>query len=191
MAFHKVGVTSNDFIKSLTSADKIAKNITSMMRDKIKLIQNLTDEQVQEIEVFPYSVFYVFYEQYLTVWKDTVTQLAISIVVIFIVTALLLGLDFYTSAIITLTITMIIFNLFGAMYLLDIELNAVSLVNLVMVSFFFKLHFSHSNIFNRHSNRQSVFLSSFAPISPESSQCQISGQKLREQNTQFHTLVAQ
>lgn len=137
MAFHKVGVTSNDFIKSLTSADKIAKNITSMMRDKIKLIQNLTDEQVQEIEVFPYSVFYVFYEQYLTVWKDTVTQLAISIVVIFIVTALLLGLDFYTSAIITLTITMIIFNLFGAMYLLDIELNAVSLVNLVMVSFFF------------------------------------------------------
>jgi Niemann-Pick C1 protein len=134
MAFHTVGVTSKDFIQSLTNADQISKNITNMMRSKIKSIQNLTDAQVQEIEVFPYSVFYVFYEQYLTVWRDTVTQLSVCILVIFIVTAILLGLDFYTSAIITLTITMIVFNLFGAMYLLNIELNAVSLVNLVMVS---------------------------------------------------------
>ena len=137
MAFHTVGVTSKDFIQSLTNADKISKNITSMMRDKIKSIQNLTDAQVQDIEVFPYSVFYVFYEQYLTVWRDTVTQLSVCLFVIFIVTAILLGLDFYTSTIITFTITMIVFNLFGAMYLLDIELNAVSLVNLVMVRFLF------------------------------------------------------
>jgi Niemann-Pick C1 protein len=43
-----------------------------------------------------------------------------------------MGLDFYTGFIVTLTIAMIIINMFGAMKLLNIELNAVSLVNLVM-----------------------------------------------------------
>jgi Niemann-Pick C1 protein len=133
MAYHTVGVTSADFIQSLKNADKISKNITSMLRSKIKSIQNLTDHQVEEIEVFAYSVFYVFYEQYLTIWKDTIINLIVSIAVIFIVTAILLGLDVYTSCLITLTITMIVFNLFGCMYLLGIELNAISLVNLVMV----------------------------------------------------------
>lgn len=44
-----------------------------------------------------------------------------------------MGLDFYTAIIICTTIAMIIINMFGAMYLFNIELNAVSLVNLVMV----------------------------------------------------------
>ena len=133
MAFHTVGISSTDFIQSLKNADKISKNITSMMRSKIKTLQNLTDSEVEEIGVFPYSVFYVFYEQYLTIWRDTLKQLLVSIFVIFVVTMILLGLDFYTATLITFTITMIIFNLFGAMYILNIELNAISLVNLVMV----------------------------------------------------------
>ena len=52
----------------------------------------------------------------------------------FFVTFLLLGLDLWSALIITLVIAMIINSLFGLMYLWDITLNAVSLVNLVMVS---------------------------------------------------------
>jgi Niemann-Pick C1 protein len=53
---------------------------------------------------------------------------------VFVVTILLMGLDFYTAVIICTTIAMIIIDMFGAMYLFNIELNAVSLVNLVMVN---------------------------------------------------------
>ena len=55
MTYHTVLKTSNDYTEALKSARKIAKNITNAVG----------------AEVFPYSVFYVFYEQYLTIVKDT------------------------------------------------------------------------------------------------------------------------
>jgi Niemann-Pick C1 protein len=54
------------------------------------------------------------------------------LIAIFIVTVLLMGFDIYTATIISFTIAMITVNMFGAMYLFNIELNAISLVNLVM-----------------------------------------------------------
>ena len=79
------------------------------------------------------SVFHVFYEQYLTIWKDAALNLGVSILAIYAVTVLLMGLDFYTALIVCATIIMIIVNMFAAMFILRIELNAISLVNLVMV----------------------------------------------------------
>lgn len=61
-------------------------------------------------------------------------QLLISAVDIFIIGALMLGLDVWGSGIILTTILMIIVNLLGLMHFWNITLNAVSLVNLVMVS---------------------------------------------------------
>ena len=55
MTYHTVLKTSNDYTAALKSARKIAKNIS----------------HVVGADVFPYSVFYVFYEQYLTIVKDT------------------------------------------------------------------------------------------------------------------------
>lgn len=89
-------------------------------------------------EVFPYSVFYVFYEQYLTMWRDTLQSLGISFITIFVVTFLLTGFDIYSALVINLTIFMIVTNIGGLMYHWQISLNAVSLVNLVMVSLFAK-----------------------------------------------------
>ena len=45
-----------------------------------------------------------------------------------------MGLDIYTASIVCLTIIMIIVDMFAAMFILGIELNAISLVNLVMVN---------------------------------------------------------
>ena len=45
-----------------------------------------------EIEVFPYSVFYVFYEQYLTIIKDSILNLSICILAVTIITMLMLGI---------------------------------------------------------------------------------------------------
>lgn len=81
------------------------------------------------------SVWYVFYEQYLTIVKDTVENLCICIGAIFIVTFLLLGFDFFSALMILITIGMVVIDILGFMYFWNITLNAVSLVNLVMVGF--------------------------------------------------------
>lgn len=84
--------------------------------------------------VFFYSVFYVFYEQYLTMWSDTLKSVSISLLTIFLVTFVLMGLNMTAAFVTVLTISMIITDIGGLMYLWGVSLNAVSLVNLVMVS---------------------------------------------------------
>ena len=66
-------------------------------------------------------------------WHNVLVSLAISIGSIFIVTFILLGLDIHSSIVILITIIMIVIDMLGLMYLWNISLNAVSLVNLVMV----------------------------------------------------------
>lgn len=83
---------------------------------------------------FPHSIVHPFYEQYLTMWPDTFKSISYSILAIFVVTFLFLGLDIYSAVIVVITICMIIVNLMGLMYWWNISLNAVSLVNLVVVS---------------------------------------------------------
>lgn len=79
-------------------------------------------------------MFYVFYEQYLTIIDDTIFNLGVSLGAIFLVTVVLLGCDLWSAVIMCVTIAMILVNMFGVMWLWGISLNAVSLVNLVMVS---------------------------------------------------------
>ena len=52
---------------------------------------------------------------------------------IFVVTFILLGFSLSIAVIVTFTVSMIIVDLLGLMYIWNISLNAVSLVNLVMV----------------------------------------------------------
>lgn len=75
----------------------------------------------------------MFYEQYLTIAYDTALNLSVSLASIFVVTTVLLGLELWSAVLVTVTIAMILVNMFGVMWLWSISLNAVSLVNLVMV----------------------------------------------------------
>nr|CAH7739264.1 unnamed protein product [Callosobruchus chinensis] len=131
MTYHTILKTSADYYESM----RAARNLAGQMSDTVN------------VEVFPYSVFYVFYEQYLTMWPDTLFSVAVSLVAIFLVTFLLMGLDVFSSLTVIITITMILVNLGGLMYWWHITLNAVSLVNLVMaigISVEFCSHLVHS-----------------------------------------------
>ncbi|GLV34537.1 Niemann-Pick type C-1a [Carabus blaptoides fortunei] len=142
MTYHSILKTSADYYESMRAARRISHNLTDMINGKLAA-QNITET----IEVFPYSVFYVFYEQYLTMWPDTLQSMAISLAAIFVVTFVLMGLDFFSSVVVIVTITMIIVNLGGLMYWWHITLNAVSLVNLVMavgIAVEFCSHLVHS-----------------------------------------------
>ncbi|XP_065355610.1 NPC intracellular cholesterol transporter 1 isoform X2 [Calliphora vicina] len=146
MAYHSILKSSEDYYFALRSARKIAANITHMIQGRL-MSHGVPFEDAVQVEVFPYSVFYVFYEQYLTMWPDTLQSMGISVLAIFIVTFLLMGFDIHSSLVVVITITMIVINLGGNMYYWNISLNAVSLVNLVMavgISVEFCSHLVHS-----------------------------------------------
>ena len=63
MTYHTVLKTSDDFISALRWARKLANNVSAVM----------------DWEVFPYSVFYVYYEQYLTTVHDMALNIGVSI----------------------------------------------------------------------------------------------------------------
>nr|XP_019965833.1 PREDICTED: Niemann-Pick C1 protein [Paralichthys olivaceus] len=116
MTYHTILKESPDFINGLKMARNLAQNISQSMNHK----------------VFAYSIFYVFYEQYLTIAYDTALNLSVSLAAIFVVTTVLLGFELWSAVVVSLTIAMILVNMFGVMWLWGISLNAVSLVNLVM-----------------------------------------------------------
>lgn len=146
MTYHTILKTSADYYEALRAARQISDNVTDMMRAKMRL-NGVSETEVTQMEVFPYSVFYVFYEQYLTMWRDTLKSMGLSVGAIFIVTFFLMGFDIHSSIVVVITITMIVINLGGLMYFWNVSLNAVSLVNLVMavgISVEFCSHLVHS-----------------------------------------------
>ncbi|GMP96319.1 hypothetical protein CsSME_00045012 [Camellia sinensis var. sinensis] len=83
-----------------------------------------------QIEIFLYSVFYIFFEQYLDIWETAVINIAIALGAAFLV-CLVITSSLWSSAIIVLVLAMIAVDLLGVMAILDIQLNAVSMVNLI------------------------------------------------------------
>ncbi|KAH9759565.1 SSD domain-containing protein [Citrus sinensis] len=99
-----------------------------------------------QMEIFPYSVFYMYFEQYLDIWRTALINLAIAIGAVFVV-CLITTCSFWSSAIILLVLTMIVVDLMGVMAILKIQLNAVSVVNLVMavgIAVEFCVHITHA-----------------------------------------------
>lgn len=119
MAYHTPSTDSSGFIKSLEWGRKISADVNEKWKES-------------GVEVFAYSVFYVFYEQYLTIVPLAAMAIGLCIASVYFISWVLLGFDFYAAFLIALTILFIIIDMFGLMYLWDIPLNAVSVVNLVM-----------------------------------------------------------
>ncbi|KAI3517965.1 hypothetical protein L1887_06233 [Cichorium endivia] len=119
-----------DFVNSM----RAAREFSSRISDSLK------------IEVFPYSVFYMFFEQYLDIWKTALISLGIAIGAVFVV-CLVITCSLWSSSIIVLVLVMILVDLLGVMAVLNIQLNAVSVVNLVMsvgIAVEFCVHITHA-----------------------------------------------
>ncbi|CAG7836043.1 unnamed protein product [Allacma fusca] len=147
MTYHTILKTSQDYTNAMKEARILAENISLTLNQGSKSGPH---------EVFPYSIFYVFYEQYLTMWADTLTSLGISMGAIFIVTFLLTGFNLQAACIILLVIVLIVSNLGALMYHWNISLNAISLVNLVMavgISVEFCTHMVHAFLVSTESSR--------------------------------------
>ncbi|XP_055296529.1 NPC intracellular cholesterol transporter 1 homolog 1b [Sitodiplosis mosellana] len=121
MSYHTSVSKSYDFYTSLREARKVSDSIADVIR-----------KHDDEAKFFPYSIFYVYYEQYLNIWKDASFSLGISLATIFTVSFILTGFDFIAALIILMMVTLIVINMGGLMWLWNISLNAISVVNLVV-----------------------------------------------------------
>ncbi|GLT94522.1 hypothetical protein SLE2022_122590 [Rubroshorea leprosula] len=119
-----------DYVNSMRAAREFSSRVSNSLK----------------MEIFPYSVFYMFFEQYLDIWKTALINLAIAIGAVFVV-CLVITCSFWSSAIILLVLAMIVVDLMGVMAILRIQLNAVSVVNLVMsvgIAVEFCVHITHA-----------------------------------------------
>ncbi|CAI5731976.1 unnamed protein product [Peronospora destructor] len=85
------------------------------------------------VDVWVYSLTYVYFEQYLTVITDAYTLIGLALSAIFGITMLYLGSVFY-SLVISLMATNLVVLVLGLMQPLDIMLNGLSVVNLIIAA---------------------------------------------------------
>ena len=113
--FHSTLKTQDDFINAFAAAHRIA------------------DEISEEIgaSVFPYSQFYVFFDQYAHIVAMTQEVLGLGLASVLFVNALMLG-SWRTGSIVTAVVALTVVTVMGVMSVWDISLNAISLVNLVI-----------------------------------------------------------
>nr|BDE77039.1 Niemann-Pick C1-like protein 1 [Xenotoca eiseni] len=123
MAYHVPLTNSQEFTAALQKARQLAHDITKDMR---KIPGTSPD-----FEVFPYTITYVFYEQYLTIVKEGLFNISLCLLPTFVVCCLLLGMDLLSGLLNLLTIIMIVVDTVGVMTLWSIDFNAVALINLV------------------------------------------------------------
>lgn len=121
MQYSTTSTTSSQFYSALREARRVADEINRMLK-----------ENNVDATIFPYCVFFIFYEQYLTIWDDAIFSLGISLVAIFAVTFVITGLDIISAGMVLFMVLMILFNMCGMMWAWGITLNAISLVNLVV-----------------------------------------------------------
>jgi Niemann-Pick C1 protein len=133
--YHTPLKSQDDYINALAAAKRVAIELS---------------ERTQA-DVFPYSIFYVFFDQVgrVTRGKKLASQLTsfatqyahivttarevvfLALLAVFVVTAILLG-SLRTAMVVLVTVTMSVVNVMGVMGAWGISLNALSLVNLVI-----------------------------------------------------------
>uniref|UniRef100_A0A6I8PF59 NPC1 like intracellular cholesterol transporter 1 n=1 Tax=Ornithorhynchus anatinus TaxID=9258 RepID=A0A6I8PF59_ORNAN len=123
MAYHTPLKNSQEYTGALRVARKLADNITATLRKVPGTDPNF--------KVFPYTITYVFYEQYLTIVVEGLFIVALCLTPTFLVCCFLLGMDLRSGLLNLVSIIMIVVDTLGFMTLWGISYNAVSLINLV------------------------------------------------------------
>ncbi|RPD67274.1 multidrug efflux transporter AcrB transmembrane domain-containing protein [Lentinus tigrinus ALCF2SS1-7] len=113
--FHTPLKSQADFINSFAAAHRVADDLAA----------------ATGAQVFPYSLHYVFFDQFAHIVPITEQILGLGLAAVLLVTALLLG-SWRTGTIVTSVVALTVVTVMGVMGVWGIDLNAISLVNLVI-----------------------------------------------------------
>ncbi|KAJ1028710.1 hypothetical protein NDA16_001876 [Ustilago loliicola] len=105
--------SQSDFISALEQSQRISNDISDRVGYR----------------VFPYSLFFIFFEQYTYLLSMAVQVLGSAAIAIFAINTVLLG-SWRTGAVVTLSVASAVFLVAGAMGFWGIQFNALTLVNL-------------------------------------------------------------
>eukprot|EP01103_Thecamoeba_quadrilineata_P016438 TRINITY_DN5498_c0_g1_i1.p1 TRINITY_DN5498_c0_g1~~TRINITY_DN5498_c0_g1_i1.p1 ORF type:complete len:1513 (-),score=259.63 TRINITY_DN5498_c0_g1_i1:139-4677(-) len=133
MTYATPSPTSQDFIDSLKMSYDISNEINSLNKDV-----NLT--------IIPYSYPFIFFDQYLGLDWLLLATLGCAFLGVFLVTLVMLR-NFVLATLVMFLVLCIEVDIMGMMYIWDIQLNALSMVNLVMaigISVEFCIHITHA-----------------------------------------------
>jgi len=114
-AYHTPLNSQSDFIAALRSTRSLVMQLRATLG----------------LDVYAYSPFHVFFEQYLTVYADGAALVGAPALAIFFAAWALLG-SAASAALLVAVLLSLLLHLCGAMLLAGIQLNAVSLVNMAM-----------------------------------------------------------
>ena len=132
--------SQEDFIAAYTAARRIANEISKDV----------------EAEVFPYSKFYIFFDQYVTIVRLAGTLIGSALAAVLVITTILLG-SIATALVVTLVVGMTVSAIIGSMAVMGVSLNAVSLVNLIIcigISVEFTAHIARAFTFPSRSTME-------------------------------------
>jgi Niemann-Pick C1 protein len=113
--YHTPMASQRDFIESLRAARSLADSMSAS----------------SGLDVFAYSSFYVYFEQYLWIENVAVLGVLLALAAIFLL-SLTLVRDVWVSLIVALNVAFVMVNSLGFMALWGIQINAVTVVNLIV-----------------------------------------------------------
>lgn len=126
-------------------------------RNLLRVVDEIQNHQ--DIDMFAFSPFYVFFVQYQTILLLTLTLLGVASVIVWLVSAWFLVLV-RAASVLTVTVAMVLVNIGGVLLLWRISLNAVSLVNLVIcmgLAVEFCIHLTRAYVKPTSENVDSLF----------------------------------
>ncbi|KAL5117302.1 niemann-Pick type C-related protein 1 [Pleosporales sp. CAS-2024a] len=132
--------SQKDFIAAYTAARRISREISKDV----------------ETEVFPYSKFYIFFDQYVSIVHLAGVLLGSALGAVLVITFILLG-SLATALIVTLVVGMTVSAIIGSMAVMGVSLNAVSLVNLIIcvgITVEFTAHIARAFTFPRRATME-------------------------------------
>lgn len=127
-----------DYVNSLVETKKAVKKFSDDISDgKLLKFEAYNNKEVEIDKIYPYSLFYVFFDQYLVIRGVWIENLLIALAAIFLACQIIAST--LAALFITLLVLSNVITLIGMLYLFNlilpgsgIEINAVSVVNAVM-----------------------------------------------------------
>lgn len=125
--FHTVLQTTEDHIRALQSARNLCANMTQMAHTYLGMLGLISSDEIAKFQIFPYSPFYMFYDQYLEIWTITGISIAMALTTIFGIHLIMSGLNWVISVLVLLSVSVITVDIFGCMYLWSVSATAVTI----------------------------------------------------------------